>query len=371
MGKRILHKFRLNEISAVDRMAQEGAKMVLMKRDDSEDIAKGAFIDAVAAMEAREVVRELWHDLWESEDAMYDAIQMIVNNPERYPDVQSSIIEALDEYSAKVQEQAAEAAAAVPSEGDGVSSDPNDPTMKSDHPEGDNDNPLNPKEDPMSKTTEPTVESLTVELTAAQGKLAKSEAYGKLNDAEKSYYDNLPDSERDEFLKFDGDHRAQVLKKAAAEDPVIYTSEDGEEFHKSDDPRLVKMAKRADADRKQAREDRERAENMEFAKRAEDELGHLTGGEDAKVSLLKAINGIKDEDVRKEISQMLKAADDAASPAFDTRGTTDVAKGDAEEQLNDLAKAYSEKHDMPFAKAYNEVLKTDEGSRLYTETQKS
>ena len=91
MAKRILHKFKLNEISGVDRMAQAGAKAVLMKREDN-DLAKGAFMDAIVVMEAREAVRDLWEELWDSESAIYDAIWNIQNNPERYPNVEEAII---------------------------------------------------------------------------------------------------------------------------------------------------------------------------------------------------------------------------------------------------------------------------------------
>lgn len=368
MAKRILHKFKMDEISGVDRMAQEGAKAVIMKRDDS--IAKGAFIDAVTVMEARETVQELWWDLWESDDAMQEAIYMIINNPERYPDVQTSIVEALGEYSAKVQEQAAEAAAAVPSMDGGNEPPSNDPTMKSDQPDGDNENPLIPKEETkMSKNTEPTVETLTEELTAVNDKLAKAEAFGKLTDAEKAHFETLNESDQEGFLKMDEGARANVIEKTKAEDPVVYTSHEGEEFHKSDDPRLVRMAKQADEDRKARLEEMAKRETMEFTKRADDELSHLPGETNAKVALLKAIAGIEDEGHVKTINELLKAADDNLAKSFETQGTTTPAIGSAEEQLDNLAKSYAETKEVSIAKAYDEVLKTDKGAALYRQTQ--
>lgn len=368
MARRILHKFKLDEISGVDSMAQAGAKMVLMKRDD--EITKGAFVDAVAIMEAEDVVREFWWELWESDDAVRRAIYMIQDNPDRYPDVQSAIIEALGEYSAKVQEQAAEAAATVPSMDDDTKSSSDGLTNKSDHQDGDDDNPLNPEEDKeMNKKDEPTVETLTSDLAASKASLEKSDKFGQLNDAEKVHYASLDDDGQTNFLKMDEGARANVLEKLVADDPVVYTATDGEEFHKSDDPRLVKMARQGDEDRRIAKAEREKRETLELTKRADDELGHLPGEVDVKVVLLKAVNGIEDESVRKSISEMLKAADTGASGAFETSGTTDVAKGDAEEQLNTLAKAYAKENNVSQAKAVDEVLKTDEGSRLYTQTQ--
>lgn len=370
MAKRVLHKFHMSEISGVDRMAQEGAKMVLMKRDDPTEIAKGAFMDAVAVMEANEAIYELWEELWEADSAMRDAVWMIQSHPERYPDVQSSIVEALGEYTDKVQELAADAAATVPGMGDGMEPEPNDPTNKSDHSEGDNPEKLIPEEDDsMSKNTEPTVETLTADLQAANGKLAKAEAYGKLNDAEKSHYDTLDESGQAEFMKMDTDARKGVLAKAEDANPVVYTSTDGEEFRKNDDPRMVRLAKQADEDRKARHEEIAKRETLELTKRAEDELGNLPGDTDAKVSLLKAVNGIKDEAHRKTINELLKAADTNLAKSFETRGTGEPAVGSAEERLESLAKAHAKEKDLSFAKAYAEVLETDEGKRLYAESQ--
>jgi hypothetical protein len=370
MAKRILHKFKLDEISGVDRMAQEGAKAVIMKRDTS--IAKGAFLDAVLVMEAQEAVRDLWYELWESEDAIHTAIWNIQSNPQRYPNVEDAIIEALGEYSEKVQEQAAEAAATVPSKGVEKSAS-DDPALKSDHSEGDDDNhPLNPEEETMSKKPEEvTVESLTGDLQGVNVKLAKAESFGKLTDIEKGHYATLDVAGQDEFLKMDEGARANVLENLVKADPVIYTNSDGEEFRKSDDPRLVKMAKQADEDRKLAKADRDRAENLELAKRVEDELSNLPGEAPAKVALLKAIDGITDEASRTAINELLKAANTGVAAAFDTHGTTDIAKGNAEEELDTLAKAHATEKDISFADAYDAILKTDKGEALYNESQKS
>jgi hypothetical protein len=369
MAKRkILHKFYMDEISGVDRMAQEGAKTVIMKRDDT-TIAKGAFVDAVQVMEAREAVQALWWELYESETAIYDAIWNIQSNPERYPDVQAAVIEALGEYSDKVQEQAADAAAAVPNT-DVEKSASNDPAEKSDHSDGDNDNKPNPEENEMEKK-ELTVEGLTATLEGVNDKLVKAESFGKLNDAEKTHYATLDDAGQAGFLKMDDGARSNVLEKVAASDPVVYTAADGEEFHKSDDPRLVKMARQSDTDRKLAKADRDKAEKLELTKRADDELNNLPGEPEVKVELLKAIDAIEDEAVRKSINEMLKAGNDAQAEAFITKGTKDEPIGDAEGKLNNLAKAYAKENSVSEVDAYNEVLKTDEGSALYTETQQS
>src|SRR5512146_2583878 len=49
MAKKIMRAFKLNEISAVDRPAQEGARMVIMKREFSQD-QRDHLADTGAAM---------------------------------------------------------------------------------------------------------------------------------------------------------------------------------------------------------------------------------------------------------------------------------------------------------------------------------
>jgi hypothetical protein len=39
MVKRIMRAFKISEVSAVDKPAQEGARMVIMKRDSAGDIS--------------------------------------------------------------------------------------------------------------------------------------------------------------------------------------------------------------------------------------------------------------------------------------------------------------------------------------------
>ena len=365
--KRVLHKLKLDEISGVDSMAQAGAKMVLMKRDDS--IAKGAFKDALFVMETKQSLNEAYWALWDSDETLRIAIYNIMDNPSRYPDSQVAIIEAVKEYSDKAQEQVAEAAAAVSNKGDDNSS-PDDPTEKSDHSIG-NKEPENRKDKTVKNEpkNEPTVETITAEKVAVEAKLAKAEAFGKLNDAEKTHLSSLDEAGQEEFMKMDDNSRASILEKAVEDNPVIYTANDGSEFRKSDDPRMVKMAKDHDSDRKLLKKEREEREVIELTKRSEDELNNLPGDTEVKVALLKAIGSVTDEGTRDKINEMLKAGNDAQSAAFNPQGTSTPASGDANDKLNVLAKAYGEKHEVSFHKAYVAVLETDEGQELYSQTQ--
>lgn len=346
---RILHKFKLDEISTVDRPAQVGAKMVLMKRDNLA-VAKGAFVEALQELKVEQAVSEALNGLWETQSALREAICEIIEDPEEYPDQKAAITVALAEFSAEVQAMVASAAAPVAAAAGGGEPPSDDSATK---------NLKLPEEGtPMSKT----MEEINAELTA---QLAKAEAYGRLTDIEKAHCNSLPAIEQETFLKMDTGARANVLAKVAEANPVVYTTSDGAEFRKNDDPRLVAMAKQADENLKVAKAAQDKADTMEFEKRAGDELNNMPGETPAKVALLKAINGITDEAIRTQINQLIKAGNDSLAGAFEKRGTSATSSGGATETLEAMAKAYAEKHSVDVPTAYSEILKTDEGKALY------
>jgi hypothetical protein len=199
-----------------------------------------------------------------------------------------------------------------------------------------------------------------------------AEAIAKLSGVEKAHYDKLGDADKPGFLAKSADDRKAEIAKAGDADPVVYKSADGVEFRKSDDPRLVAMAKRADEADRIAKAERETRETAEFTKRAETEIGHLPGDAALKGKVLKHLASAP-EDVAKAADTMLKAGDSAIAKSFTKFG---VAGGDPtgdnpEAKLNSLAKAHAEKNNVSFAKAYSAVLDTEEGKRLYAETRQA
>ena len=153
--------------------------------------------------------------------------------------------------------------------------------------------------------------------------------------------------------------------KAEKEDEVVYTGADGETYRKSDDPRLVKLAKQHD----------ERAEELKaekFRDTAKSKLSHLPGTDDDKVELLKAIDGIEDEDVRKRLMEGLVAKDGQLEPWYEQIGGTGVRKSvddDApEQQLDKMARELAKAEGIEYLEAYNRVVKTNAGKRLYSQS---
>lgn len=239
------------------------------------------------------------------------------------------------------------------------------------------------KEDAMSKTQE----ELQAELkkaaddkAALEKALAKAEAIAKMSDAEKAAMADMDEEEKAKFVAAKPEDREKEVAKRAEANPVVYKSKStGAEYRKSDDPRLVDLAKQADADREELAKMRDDALNDAFAKRASTELARLPGDVTVKAALLKAIAGIKDETVRKSVSDMLKSAQDRLGVMLKEIGTgkddtsgddadTDIKKA-AETSLDKLAREHMAKNaGMTFAKAYDYVLSTPEGQKLYAQS---
>lgn len=362
--KRIMRKFTINEISAVDRPAQSGARMVIMKRANDEDteIQKRAQLTTSVDGHA--------HLIWDDgEDGGHTSWVKGPKDEEghSHPWVRTTsgeiIIGEADGHTHEIVEVLFKGVQSKKTEKKG---DKDGPVAKA--------NPADPiggntKESHMTDKVEKSAEDLAAENKTLQDDLAKAKAFGEFTDAEKEYYSTLDDTQKAAFITKSAEDRKAEVTKAQAEDPVVYKSLDGEEFRKSDDPRLVKLAKQADEDRKIAKAETEKRENAEFAKRASEELKHLPGEEVAKIAILKAVDGIKDEETRKGALALLKANNEAMSKAFETKGTSGSGTGNsATEKLDSLAKKYAEDNKVSFAKAYDTVIQTAEGKTLYEQS---
>ena len=186
-----------------------------------------------------------------------------------------------------------------------------------------------------------------------------------LNSIQKAHYDALGDEDKAAFLKMDDANRESEISKANDDNPVIYKSLDGLEFRKSDDERLVAMAKSNDEKAKDLAKSKADARDARIEKRAA-EFDQLPGKDDVKKSLVGAIMDIEDESLRKGAFQILKAANSANDGDFERSGTISKADvADADSKLEKMAKAYAADNSVPYAQAYMAVTKSGEGAKLY------
>ena len=387
--KRIMRDFVIKELSAVDRPAQGHARMTLMKRADDiiDDVVKEyygstspqvvaaevsalSFDEVLADQQAREAACQVKDNVWARWHALRRSFETIAADEEVSPGdkvaaMQSSLnqfISSLEEQSEVIAESVTKALTAVPAIAELLKQD------------GDSkgDAPMTHGEKKQFDELHDTVAALTKQLEAATAKepakkaadlqaeidksaaqiaelaaklaasdAEKVEAVAKagMSDAEKEYMAGLDGKAKMDFMQASAAERKKVMSKAAADDPVVYKSEAaGETYHKSDDPRLVKLAKQADESERIAKAERERREVAEFTKRAADELADFSGEVGDKIEVLRAISKM-DEAPRAALEGMLKIGAKAVAAAFDTIGHKHV---DAQKSAGDFSKRVAE-----------------------------
>ena len=212
------------------------------------------------------------------------------------------------------------------------------------------------------------------DLAASQAALKTAVQLGGLTDTEKAHHAKLGEAGQESFLGKSATERNVDIEDALKADPVVYTDEAGTEFRKSDDPRMVALAKSNDALAKRLNTEMETGSIAKLEKRAEDELGNLTGTVETRAAILKSIDAIEDEAVRTEAMKTLVAKNVANKGAFVAKGrggpsAAGGSGGTADEQLDTLAKKHMvDNTGSTFAKSYAAVLETTEGEALYNES---
>lgn len=323
--KVVLKEFKLDEISAVDSPAQAPARVSLLKR--------------------QETLEKLKPGKGESKDDFISRFMSDEGMKREYPDQDQRLAVANSMFEQKMGKKEPEEQAPASSEDNAKAG-----TV---HKSGEN---------PMNEDEKKQLEELAK-------KLAKAEAILALSAEQRAHYDGLAGDAQDEFLGKSAEDRESIVKaelaKANDENSVVYTDSEGTEFRKSDDPRLVAMAKRADEERKARIEAETLRKADELAKRA-GEFQHLPGEQETKVELLKAVDSIKGE-AREKVMEMLKAHDGGLKNAFEKKGTTEgKSSGDPKSEFEELVKKLREEDKtLTEAKAMVKVLETEEGARLH------
>ena len=276
--KRIMRALKISEISAVDNPAQAHATMLIMKRDDTEDIKRPA-----------------------------------------------------------------------------AKTSPADPGTR-------------PLEDKMA---DPTAAEVSAEITKRDETIAKLQAVLDLNPAHRAFYDTLSKSRQEDFLTSSNAAKDEMIKASDAANPVIFTASDGTEFRKNDDPRMVEMAKKWDADRAEVAKLRLDAEQTTFEKRADEVMGLIPGDKVEKIAIVRRLNQIDDEDLRKKAFAVLENANKVYKMALTTMGVSDTStpsdfgKASPRQLLDGAIAACAKEDGISIEKATTKVMETAEGQRLY------
>jgi hypothetical protein len=183
------------------------------------------------------------------------------------------------------------------------------------------------------------------DMEAEKAKAKKAAAVADLDPDEKEYHDGLSDDGQDGFLAKPKDERKRLAKAARDGDEIATIS--GREVRKSKVGADVFAIMKAQADQIAAgalaiQKANEAVAMAGFTKRAGEELDATTGTLEQRANMLKAIEAIADEGVRKSTLATLHAANALAKTAFakvGKKGPMDDDEDDAEGEMGKVAKA--------------------------------
>ncbi len=403
--RRIMHSFKMSEISGVDRPAQVGAKIVLTKRapDDAETFAKASFIEIMDRRERDKAVShafyEAFEDQWTANEAFREALS------DRYTDGE----EAARQYIETLAQMAYDAAQRVRDTGNGdnlgkalyygaVAEAAQSFTKR--------------QEAPMYKSVAAlkaaikkyqteggdaaevkTIQKSAIDLDATdelegdlalgkaappaidpeKEKLKRDLAVAKMSADARGYFDGLDASAQDAFLAKSADQQEADITASKAADPVVHKCLDGTEIRKSDGPTVLAMAKRADRLEADLAKSEEKVADATYTDMAKSEFAYLPLA--GTVEMLKAADAMADPKKKKEMLDAMRANNIAAKKSHKPiggAGNADDPDGgndaDPVDQLDALAKKYAETNSVSFAKGYNAVLATPEGAALYAKS---
>jgi hypothetical protein len=415
MAKRFIIKdMKVNEVSSVDRPAQSGATAVIMKRGElpEMELAKMTFEQTLRGNMLSEQVRDAFYKTFNNLYTGKDAFRKALADEIAAGGDGTKASEAFKQWFGTLVDQALGAAKALDvgqiadlektitkAATDWLDSQETDMLIKTraeleaaiNKAKGEGDNvtvgtvtaihkaaadlkaeDILPAEGPLSKAAKPKVEE-DEDMKAMKAKMARMEKRDALSTDLRKHYDTLSDdAARDAFLAKDASAQQTELAKAAGDDPVVYTTLDGIDIRKSAGDAVVNALKSADSARREVAVEKAQRVNLELEKRAETELGKLGGTMIGKKALLKAVDAIEDESLRKAAQEVIASATEIAGKGdiFEKRGSgraVTLEKGSAESKLEKMAQDRAKDKSISFEKAYTEVLDTEDGQKLYAE----
>lgn len=299
--KRRMKKFRIDEISAVDRAAQKDARALLMKRgDDVDRVAKRAMMTSEANGHAHIMTIDHGGVGQSSGFTSYE-------DSHAHP----WILKADGTYSIGAAQGHA-------------------------HEEG----PISiSDEDAALAVARKRETTMPEDLDKLTKRLDRAEKLATLTDAHKAHFAKLDETAQAAFLALDVAGRQGVIdaevRKANEADPVVATLPDGTAIRKSADPVLIALARQSEADRAEISKLRTASGDVVFRKRAESELANLPGSIEGKAAILKSLDALP-EAQRAEALAAVTAGDRAMTAAFKTVG---YSKREVRESLGAMSDA--------------------------------
>lgn len=202
------------------------------------------------------------------------------------------------------------------------------------------------------------VKELTEKMEKSAADSEEAVAKASMSDAEKQYMAGLSGAKKMEFMRATAAERKSMMSKAAEDDPVVYKGADGTEFRKSDDQRLVAMAKRNDDLEKRNAEEVEKRLVAEFEKKADEEPYKVLKGDVSERSrALRAISAIEDEAVRKTVTDWIETCGKLMAKSFETVGHQDEKVRKTAEDFNKRVSEVMKRDSISRARAMSKAAK--------------
>ena len=184
----------------------------------------------------------------------------------------------------------------------------------------------------------------------------------------RAYFEKLDEAGQTEFLTKSAEVQRAEVQNAQLANAVIYKDRNGIEYRKQDDPRLVQMAKDADEQAKIVKQMQTDNADLKLQKMV-DEFQYLPGDDKARQALVKSVMSIEDEAERNAAIEILKSKNKSNSSAFTTHGITGDGAAEtmtkASTDLDEIVQKHMKDNNVTLEKAYDEVLQTTEGAKLY------
>ena len=360
-SRRIMRRFRLNEISTVDRPAQEGALFTLNKNQPSEDAIVNSilkrYIDPMEGAKTFGEVLECYAEdkkysevmelAWPKVSALDTSLRSIIadrkleiadkhttmrNSVEGFlalirqdmPEVEEVLDKALNSASTKASSKKELKAMTNLKRKARKQDDEIDDDERDDEDENVDTTKELSKLKKMVETQGKLLKEITDERDDARAELSLQKQLSALDEGTQKYYHSLTDDKaKAEFLDLDRTAQQVMMRKSAEKDETIEV--EGHTIRKSAVGAGVfamfkaQAKKTADLEKQVAEETDKRVE-VELTKRAEEELAHLPGKLEDKVKLLKSLAKLPEEE-HETMKTMFKAANKTASLAFDRIGT--------------------------------------------------
>lgn len=207
------------------------------------------------------------------------------------------------------------------------------------------------------------------ELEAQNAQLKKAST---LTDAQRAHVAKLSDQDALNFLNLTPAQRDTALAEIAKADEVVYESPVTKRVYRKSHPlEVVEAARQADAATITLEQLRIEKRDLTFAKRGEEILPNFAKGAkgDLRMRIMKAFDAeFKDPAEHEEAIKALKGADYALKELTVAKGVnpnSDEAPTTPAAQMEQLVKRYAAENKVTETKAYDAVLSTPEGKRLY------